>query len=156
MQNHVLDYLTEIVKEVPDKIAFSNGTDHMTFLQVYEESRRIGSFLHSNQIYREPVVIFMNKHPKTITAFFGVITAGNFYVPIDEEMPQVRIELILQNVKAKIMICDTETAEKAKDFKFEGQIVTYEEAVKAPIETRVLQKIHDKALDTDPIYIVFT
>ena len=156
MQNHVLDYLTEIVKEVPDKIAFSNGTDHMTFLQVYEESRRIGSFLHSNQIYREPVVIFMNKHPKTITAFFGVITAGNFYVPIDEEMPQVRIELILQNVKAKMMICDTETAEKAKDFKFEGQIVTYEEAVKAPIETRVLQKIHDKALDTDPIYIVFT
>lgn len=156
MQNHVLDYLTEIVKEVPDKIAFSNGTDHMTFLQVYEESRRIGSFLHSNQIYREPVVIFMNKHPKTITAFFGVIAAGNFYVPIDEEMPQVRIELILQNVKAKIMICDTETAEKAKDFKFEGKIVTYEEAVKAPIETRVLQKIHDKALDTDPIYIVFT
>lgn len=156
MQNHVLDYLTEIVKEVPDKIAFSNGTDHMTFLQVYEESRRIGSFLHNNQIYREPVVIFMNKHPKTITAFFGVITAGNFYVPIDEEMPQVRIELILQNVKAKMMICDTETAEKAKDFKFEGKIVTYEEAVKAPIETRVLQKIHDKALDTDPIYIVFT
>ncbi len=34
MQNNVLDYLDETVLKVPEKIAFSNGTDGMTFLQV--------------------------------------------------------------------------------------------------------------------------
>lgn len=51
----------------------------------------------------------MSKRPKTVAAFFGTIFEGNYYVPIDAEMPESRINLILENVKAKLMICDDET-----------------------------------------------
>ena len=106
MQNNVLDYLDETVKRVPEKIAFSNGSDNMTFSEVDKDSRAIGTWLHQKGIYRKPVVVFMNKHPKEVTAFFGVIRGGCFYVPIDEEMPRVRINLILENLKPEMILCD--------------------------------------------------
>ena len=156
MQNHVLDYLNEIVKVKPDKVAFANETEGLTFKQVYDQSRSVGTWLHKHGVYRKPVVVFMRKHPKEITAFFGVITAGDFYVPIDEEMPAGRIQLILENVQSPVIICDEETKPIADAFDFNGEIVVYNEICKEPVCDEALTKIHDEAIDTDPIYIVFT
>ena len=104
MINNVLNYLDEIVTKVPEKTAFANENEGFTFRQVYDQSRAVGTWLHKQQVYRKPVIVFMNKHPKTIIAFFGVITAGCYYVPIDEEMPESRINLILENCKPEIII----------------------------------------------------
>lgn len=156
MQNHVLDYLNEIVRKKPNKLAFANDVEGMTFQQVYDQSQSIGTYLYNNNIYKKPIVIFMNKHPKEVTAFFGVITAGNFYVPIDEEMPTGRIQLILENVKSPIIICDENTKKLADKFQFGGKIVLYDDICNTSVNTLALQEIHDKAIDTDPIYIVFT
>ena len=156
MQTHVLDYLREIVKTVPDKMAYSNGKESLTFREVYGQSRAIGTFLSDSGIYREPVAIFMNKHPKMAAAFFGVIWGGNYYVPVDVEMPESRIHLILENIRAKVMICDAGTVEVAERMAFDGKIVLYDEICHTGIKEAILQEIYEKALDTDPIYIVFT
>ncbi|MBQ9122000.1 MAG: amino acid adenylation domain-containing protein [Lachnospiraceae bacterium] len=156
MQNHVLDYLETTVKRVPDKLAFANESEGLTFAQVYDQHRAIATFLANKGIYKEPVVVFMNKHPKTIVAFFGAIAGGNFYVPIDEEMPRVRIDLILDNLKPRAIICDDQTQEIAKTFHFEGEIYLYEELIQTKVDEAVLKHIHDVAIDTDPIYVVFT
>ena len=156
MMNNVLTYLDEIVKKVPDKVAFANEAEEYTFKQVYEHSRSVGTFLAQNNCYRKPVVVFMNKHPKTIMAFFGVITAGCFYVPIDEEMPQSRIDLILENCRAEWIICDSQTIKKAETFNYKCNLCLYDDISGLGENTKVLSDIRDKALDTDPIYIVFT
>jgi len=156
MQNHVLDYLDSTVKRVPDKIAFANETDALTFKQVYDQNRALASFFIEKGLYKEPVVVFMNKHPKTITAFFGVINSGNFYVPIDEEMPRIRIDLILDNLKPRAIICDAQTVEIAKDFKFDGELYLYDELILTAINEEGLCNVRAKAIDTDPIYVVFT
>lgn len=156
MQNHVLDYLEQIIKVSPDKTAFSNGTESLTFREVYEQSRSVGTYIHKEGIYKKPVVIFMNKHPKEIAAFFGVITAGCFYVPVDEEMPKSRIELILENVKSPLIICDEKTKKAAEEFAFGGKVVLYDEISRTASDEKALRKIRDAAIDTDPIYIVFT
>ncbi|MBP3593346.1 MAG: amino acid adenylation domain-containing protein [Lachnospiraceae bacterium] len=156
MQNHVLDYLDSTVKRVPDKIAFANETDALTFQQVYDQNRALASFFINKGLYKEPVVVFMNKHPKTITAFFGVINSGNFYVPIDEEMPRVRIDLILDNLKPRAIICDAQTVEIAKDFKFDGELYLYDELIQTAVNEEGLTDVRAKAIDTDPIYVVFT
>jgi amino acid adenylation domain-containing protein len=157
MHNHVLNDLNRIVREKPDKVAYSNGEVSLTFRDVYDKSRSIGSFCHSKGIYKQPVVIFMQKSPEEIAAFFGVITGGNYYVPIDEEMPASRIRLILENVKSPLLICDESTKEAAKEFEeLVGETVLYRDASSAPVDDDVLQVIYDKSIDTDPIYIVFT
>lgn len=156
MQNHVLDYLDETVKRVPDKVAFANESDAYTFREVYETTHSVGTYLHQEGCYREAVVVFMEKHPKTIMAFYGVIASGCYYVPIDEEMPQNRIDLILENCKPKIIICDDTTIEKAKCFQYQTKLVLFDDIQTTPSDELAIKEIHDKALDTDPIYIVFT
>lgn len=156
MQNHVLDYLDETVKRVPDKVAFANESDAYTFREVYETTHSVGTYLHQEGCYREAVVVFMEKHPKTIMAFYGVIASGCYYVPIDEEMPQNRIDLILENCKPKIIICDNTTIEKAKCFQYQTKLVLFDDIRTTPSDELAIKEIHDKALDTDPIYIVFT
>ncbi len=116
MQNNVLNYLNKIVKEKPDKLAYSDGIQSLTFREVYEQSRSIGSFLHNRRVYKKPVVVFMRKSPQEVAAFFGIVTGGDFYVPIDEEMPGSRIRLIMDNVKSPIILCDRDTIEIAKSF----------------------------------------
>lgn len=147
MENNVLSYLDAIVEKVPDKVAFANEKEGYTFRQVYEHSRAIGSYIHRKGIYRSPVVVFMDKHPKTIMAFFGVITAGCYYVPIDEEMPQSRIDLILENCKAELIICDHHTIEKAKTFHFNGELCLYDEIAATAEDGDALAEIRRKALD---------
>ncbi len=155
-QTNVLEYLEKTAPRVPDKLAFSNGTDGLNFAQVYDHSRAIGSYLAQGGYYNEPVVVFMGKHPKCIPAFFGCVYGGCFYVPIDEEMPRFRIELIFQNLNPRVMICDDKTAEIAKTFDFEGETLIYDQVIQTPINKSALADIRDKQLDTDPIYIVFT
>lgn len=156
MQNNVLDYLYDIVKTHPNKLAYSNGEFGLTFNEVLLHSRKVATFLNNRDIYGEPVLVFMDKHPKMITAFFGIIMSGNYYIPIDSEMPEIRIQLIIENVKPRMMICDENAVSHAKQLKYDGEIVLYDEVSTGNINIEALEEIHSKALDTDPIYIVFT
>ena len=157
MQKNVLDYLNYIVTQKPNQTAYSDGTVSMTFRQVYDQSRAIGSLLYERGIYQRPVVIFMKKSPQEIAAFFGVISGGCYYVPVDEEMPAGRIQLILDNVQTPLVICDESTAETVKRFSLRsGDVILYQDAIRTPVNDAALQDIYDRALDTDPIYIIFT
>jgi len=156
MQINVLEYLEHTVLRVPEKTAYANETTELTFQQVYHDSRSIGTFLIKNGHTKEPVVVFMKKHPHEIVAFFGAIYAGNFYVPIDEEMPKYRVERILENLHPKALICDEETKELVKNFSYSGNLYLYKEMTETPSDENLLTEVRKNAIDTDPIYIVFT
>lgn len=156
MQNNVLEYLENIVDKVSEKIAYADDTSEVTFREVYDYSRAIGTYLYKQGHYKEPVVVFMGKHPGTIVTFYGVIYAGCFYVPIDEEMPKHRIELIFGNVNPKAVICDRETVKLLDSFNYKGNVYLYDDLIKTGSDDQVLDYIRSKQIDTDPIYIVFT
>lgn len=117
MQRNILEYLENTAQRLPDKIAFANESMSMTFREVLRVSRNIGSVLLRKGYQREPVVIYMEKHPHMIAAFWGVVYSNCFYVPIDEEMPAFRIALIFQNLKPRAVICDEVTCEQVKVFR---------------------------------------
>ncbi len=156
MQTNILEYLEHTVTRVPDKIAFSNEEMGLTFRQVYEQSRSVGTFLHSQGFYKQPIVVFMKKHPTTLVSFFGTIYAGCYYVPLDDEMPRHRIELILNTLTPAAMICDETTAGLAQEFHFTGNLYIYHDICNTQPDTTALASIRDRQIDTDPVYIVFT
>lgn len=155
-QTNILEYLEQTVNRVPEKIAFSNEEMGLTFRQVYDQSRSVGSWLSGQGFYKKPVVVFMKKHPNTLAAFFGTIYAGCYYVPLDDEMPRHRIELILQTLQPAAMICDETTAPLVKEFDYQGAAYLYSEISHYPINEEALVWVRERQLDIDPIYIVFT
>lgn len=156
MQRNVLEYLEATAPRLPDKIAFSNGTDSLTFSQLSQAARGIGTCLAGQGLSHEPVVVFMEKHPRSIAAFFGVVYSGCFYVPIDEEMPAYRVELIFQALNPRAVICDEKTRSQVEALGYDGILLDYEDAAATEPDGGVLAAIRAAQLDTDPLYIVFT
>lgn len=157
MRHNVLNDLWRTAREKPDKLAFSDGVNGLTFGEVCRQSRAVGTFLHQRGICRRPVVVFMEKSPQEVAAFFGVVAGGCFYVPLDAEMPAGRIQLILDNVQTPLLICDSHTLETARSFRLDGaETVLYSDIAGLKPDDAALQAIYDHTLDTDPIYVVFT
>lgn len=157
-QKNVLEYLEKTVLQVPSKVAYASydeETIEMTFGEVFDGARAIGSRL-SEKYSKAPVIVFMKKTPKAITAFYGTVYAGCFYVPIDEEMPAERIKKIFETLCPEVMITDEATKDKAAELEFSGEVLVYEDIIKTPIEGERLYLIRSKQIDTDPIYIVYT
>ena len=56
MRHNVLNDLWRTAREKPDKLAFSDGVNGLTFGEVCRQSRAVGTFLHQRGICRRPVV----------------------------------------------------------------------------------------------------
>lgn len=155
MRKNILQYLEDSAARVPEKLAFSNGKEDMSFGELERASRAIGTYLAAQGIRREAVAVFMDKHPKTLAAFFGVIYAGCFYVCIDSAMPEERIKTILNNVSARVIISDAKNHKKASAFGVEW-LLAYEDIAQTDIDGALLADVRRRQIDTDPIYVVFT
>lgn len=153
---NILTYLDETAARYPDKLAFIGETSALTFLELKSNTEAIGSFIASKYIYNEPILVFMEKSPEEVSALLGVVRSGNFYVAIDLDMPEARLNAIIDITKAKLMIVDRNTREKAKSLGFRGDICSYEEALSRQINDELLLDISHKAKETDTIYLVFT
>ena len=156
MKINILEYLEYTAARLPEKLAFSTGKEGMTFGEVQSGAAAIGSYIAKSGIYREPIVIFMDKHPATVTAFFGVIYSGNYYVCLDDKMPDARILAIVENLRPRMAIADKKNLERAKKLLEGASVVSYEEAASSAIDRAALGAVRKKQIDTDAIYVVFT
>lgn len=153
---NILEYLENTYQRVPDKCAYGNEEYTLSFKQVFDQARSVGTALLESGVYKKPVVVFMKKQPKTIVAFLGVVYAGCYYVPIDDEMPEYRIELIFKTLMPEVVICDETTEDRLAAFNYTGKHFLYENISELGEDARLLLDVRDKAIDTDPVYIVFT
>ena len=158
MQTNILEYLDQSVLRVPDKLAFGGVTeaDGFTFAEVADCSQSIGSSLLAKGLTKEPIVVFMDRHPSAVVAFLGVLQAGCYYVPIDQEMPRIRIDLILEHLHPRAILCDETTLEVAKTFSFDGELLLFKELKDARINDMALAWARENTLDIDPAYVFFT
>ena len=154
-RKNILTYLEHTAARLPDKLAFSTGKEGMTFGEVQKGAAAIGSFLAGKGFYGEPVVIFMDKHPRTVTAFLGTIYAGCFYACLDEKMPEARMRAILENLKPRALIADSKNFKKAETLGV-AHTYLYDEIAQGEISHARLGEIRRRQCDTDPIYVVFT
>ncbi len=156
MQTNVLEYLEQTAPRCPDKIAFANDAEALTFAEVYCNARAIGTKLSQCGFFGEPIVVFMEKSPSAINAFFGVVYAGCYYVPLDVEMPAFRIERILEQLKPRAVICDAVTEPLLVQYGYADAVLRFDAIIKTTPDDAALQAIRNRQIDTDPIYIVFT
>ena len=155
MITNILEYLESTVQAHPEKIAFSDGFDSISFKDLHKLSKIGGSYLCNHGVERAPVMIIMDKHPNEIVAFLSVIYAGGYYVPIDSEMPIRRIETIAQTLSCQLIICDSKNLKLAQTIGVKN-IITFEELVAGDVREEALGDVRRNQIDTDPIYIVFT
>ena len=156
MKINVLEYLekTEII--YPDKTAVIDEFGEISYSQLLEKSKRIGSGLIDKIKPRHPVAVLGEKGIEALSAFFGIAYAGGFYVLINPELPRYRIEQIQSVLQAEYIITDEEHKAQAKGLVNNENILDIKDLCLTEINTTALAGIRSKMVDTDPLYANFT
>jgi acyl-CoA synthetase (AMP-forming)/AMP-acid ligase II len=96
----VLDYLEEAEYKFPNKTVFEDEKNSITYADLKKNAKKIGTKIlnRTKKATQQPIVVFVERNIESLVSFMGVAYSGNFYVPIDIQMPKLRIELILQTL----------------------------------------------------------
>lgn len=156
----MLEYVESAKEKHFEKVAFSDGMRGLSFGEIWEKSRRVGSGILRRMgegFFGKPVVVFMEKSPEMLLSFFGTIYSGNFYVPLDKEMPSARISMIFQDLQPEFVIVDEKTEKLAKSFCGDSvMVVSLGELCESEVLEGELLQIRERSIDIDPIYLIFT
>lgn len=156
MARLVTDYLDNSAKTFPDKIAFADEKRELTFSALYTESRKIAQVLIERNIFKSPVVVYLEKSVEVISCFMGAAYSGNFYTPIDVTMPESRVSKIMETLSPAIIITDSAHLDAAKAFAGNTEVLLYEEIQKGRSDNEAIAKTLDRVIDTDVLYVLFT
>ena len=105
---------TQAIK-TPDAIAVSYETSHLTYRQLQERSNQLGHYLCGIGLTKEMLVpVCMSNGLDMIVALLGVLKAGGAYVPMDPAYPQDRIQYMVEDTAATIVISNSTDSETLK------------------------------------------
>jgi amino acid adenylation domain-containing protein len=121
-------------------------------------ARRIGTFIieDTNYARREPVVVFVDRNIESLVSFISIAYSGNFYVPIDIQMPKLRIELILNTLQPIAALVLRSDLEYVNSICPTLRTIIYEDAIRHSLNKKKLEEIRRDTTDTDPLYATFT
>ena len=95
----------EQVEKTPDNIAVVFENQKLTYRELNQRANSLASYLRSQKIGRNDIVgIMVNRSLEMIISILAVLKSGACYIPIDPEYPQDRIEYMLNNSNAKLLL----------------------------------------------------
>ena len=155
----VLSYLDESARSFPDKLALADDKSTVTFAQWQSMAQGLGTQIAqlTSGAMRRPVLVFVDRKIECLVGFMGVVESGNFYVPIDNKMPEARIRLIIEVLNPIAAITVTaRDAQVLQTIGFGGAVIDFQEAVAHESDLVLLADIRSRVIDTDPLYAIFT
>ena len=95
----------EQVEKTPDNIAVVFEDQKLTYRELNQRANSLACYLRENGIERNNIVgIMVNRSLEMIVSILAVLKSGACYIPIDPEYPQDRIEYMLNNSSAKLLL----------------------------------------------------
>ncbi len=95
----------KIVRLYPGRIAVKFGEHSLTYEELNQAANRIASEILEQRGRRsEPIALLFEQGVDVLVAIFGVLKAGKFYVAVDPKSPQARIDYIMNDARARMVV----------------------------------------------------
>ncbi|MGF9966589.1 amino acid adenylation domain-containing protein [Bacillus rhizoplanae] len=109
----------EQVAQNPGRPAVSYGNITLTYAELNAKANMFARMLQAKGMQEEAVVAFLTESSiEMIIGIFGTLKAGGTYLPIDPQYPMDRIEYMLADGKAQILVVrDEQNLNLAQDLK---------------------------------------
>lgn len=156
MKTHILSYLEESARRLPDKTAVIAENDAVTFAELSARSRSIGSALCAYGVRGNPVAVYLEKSIGALCAFLGIAWAGGCYCLFNPQLPHKRLSEMQAQLGSSLMITDRANAAEATSLFKDITVLVLEDLLQTPADSAALCAARAAALDTDPLYINFT
>ncbi|MBQ9062606.1 MAG: amino acid adenylation domain-containing protein [Eubacterium sp.] len=169
----VLDLLWKQERERPEQTALADENGSVTYREYAADVRTIGTFLLeqvTHGVIRKPVAVLIDRNLRSIETFLGIACSGNFYVPVDPALPEMRVQTILNELQPLAVLDATDGGHKCKvpaipvKEILEGTAAESEQTQAAAGQKQTaaagreltVDSILENMIDTDPLYAIFT
>ncbi|MBO6234548.1 MAG: AMP-binding protein, partial [Prevotella sp.] len=130
----IVSLFSQQVEKVPDNIAVVYHDVRLTYKQVDEVSDRIAAYLVQQGLKNEDVVsILIPRSEWMVVASLGVLKAGCAYQPLDPSYPKERLNFMMQDAGAKLLIADEELRDIVDEYK--GEVLLTKDIEQLPALT---------------------
>lgn len=104
----VIDLFEKQVNETPNKTALVFEDFELKYDELNKKANQLASVLIDNNVKQGDVVgIFLDKSLEMIVSILAILKCGAIYLPIDIHYPESRINYIIENSKANIILTNT-------------------------------------------------
>lgn len=112
----IVNLFEDCAKNTPNKLALVSNGINLTYKELNELANKLAHKLIDNGIKNNSVVgILVNRSPEMIVGLLAILKCGATYLPLDPEYPKERINYILDNSKAQILLVNDTTIDLTDD-----------------------------------------
>ncbi|MDR4435229.1 non-ribosomal peptide synthetase [Bacillus tequilensis] len=95
----------EQAERTPEQVAIVFEDEKLTYRQLNERANRLARTLRANGLQADRLTAIISDHSiDLVVGILAVLKAGGAYVPIDPDYPKHRIQYILEDSKAEIVL----------------------------------------------------
>ncbi|MEG2348385.1 MAG: amino acid adenylation domain-containing protein [Clostridia bacterium] len=147
----IIDLFEEQAEKNPDKVALVFEDKQMTYRELNEKANQLAWYLRDEKKINpgDKVALIIDKSLEMMVGIVAILKCGAIYVPIETDYPITRIEYILNDSNAKLILI-------AKEFKINKSntlIVNFENI---KIFNSNIGKLYNKFDVDSPVYIMYT
>ncbi|RYG15121.1 MAG: amino acid adenylation domain-containing protein, partial [Chitinophagaceae bacterium] len=153
----------EQVRLTPEKIAVIYGNEQLTYQQLYEKSHTLAVFLQSKGVTPDSLIgVCTERSVDMLVGMLGILQAGGAYVPLDPEYPDDRLEYILQDSQAAIVLTQEKLKSKLNTFDIKNTLSIALDGQWPEIEKHVAEltaggvSLQEKVTADHLAYIIYT
>ena len=151
---NVIETFKEMVKKYPEKIAVCFENRKMTYQELEEKSNILANGLLQDGAKSKDIIgICLNRSLELVIGLLAILKIGAAYLPIDPEYPEERVEYMLLDSKAKMLLTNKKTQSILSE---KLNIKKIDIGLESTIYNRENKEIKTKINPEDLIYLIYT
>ncbi|MEI6679389.1 MAG: AMP-binding protein, partial [Mariniphaga sp.] len=106
-------YFENSARRCPDAIAIEHDERKFTYSDLEVKANRLAQYLRAMGVGpAEKVVVLLPRCAEVIVVMLGILKAGGAYIPLDPEIPAERVNFIMEDSGAMLLITADEVLER--------------------------------------------
>lgn len=147
--NNVLEYLEAAALKHPNKQAVSYKGKSYSFSELRIEAGRIGKTLSQYAMRKQPIGVIAERGIETVAFCLGILYSGNYYVPIDPDLPAEKLRSVFDDAAFRIILGAPAYYQLVLNIQYDGVYISTDDAGDG--ECPIPPTDPD-----DPLYMVYT
>lgn len=154
-QLNIIDLFESQVSKNADELAILFKEEQLTFTQLNAKSNQLASLLKLKGVKDEVFVpVCIEQSADMVVAILAILKAGGAYIPIDPELSEDRVNFILKDAQANIVI--TNRLNKSKLLNTIAQEIIYIDSDWPNIALHEPENVKTAIKDSHAAYIIYT
>lgn len=110
MENNVIDYLNlySMAEDDCEKLFLCDKNNRLSRNECLEHVMQIASWLHKRNYWNQPIGVCAEHTAETVCLYMGILMSGNYYVPLQADIRQERLQKICGQTGMKLILAGAE------------------------------------------------